>query len=202
MWPFVLQSLKEVCTISYNNIIDASKVYKLSVTFWRKDDHLVVLQPRDSDQLQEHVLNVRVNELMYRQMKHSTTCMNYIEVDMANFIHSYHLNTSWFGLRLWPHSDILEELDRVPFAWFSSASIIVMWHYLSVRMFQFSASDTCCFKEASVIPATFLVHERKFKVHHTKLFEVCTKPVKCTDEERGILNAIAKALPSLPQLHC
>ena len=77
-------------------------------------------------------------------------------------------------------------------------------------MFQFSAFDTL-FKEAPVIPAAFLIHERKFEAHHTELFEVCTKLVKSlkttihpivTDEERGIINAIAKALPNVSQLHC
>ena len=67
------------------------------------------------------------------------------------------------------------------------------------------------FKEAPVIPAAFLIHERKFEAHHTELFEVCTKLVKSlkttnhpivTDEERGIINVIAKALPNAPQLRC
>ena len=77
-------------------------------------------------------------------------------------------------------------------------------------MFQLSAFDTL-FKEAAVLPAAFLIHERKLEAHHTELFEVCTKLVKSlktiihpivTYEEREIINTIAKALPNVPQLRC
>ena len=65
------------------------------------------------------------------------------------------------------------------------------------------------FNESPIIPAAFLVHERKFEAHHEELFKVCVKLVKSlkdthvpivTDEERGILNAITKTLPNVPQL--
>ena len=78
--------------------------------------------------------------------------------------------------------------------------------YVSVLCFRHTL-----FKEAPVIPAAFLVHERKFEEHHKELFSVCTKIVRSLnhttcpmviDEEVAIVNAVAQVIPQVPQLRC
>ena len=67
------------------------------------------------------------------------------------------------------------------------------------------------FKEAPVIPALFLIHERKFQTTDEMLFQIAAMQVPAltlskfsivTDEEKGIVNAISKYLPNLCRLRC
>ena len=61
------------------------------------------------------------------------------------------------------------------------------------------------FIECPVIPAAFLIHERKFRECHEKFFNECIKhvPTLCkaskpivTDDEKGIVGSIKKTLPN------
>lgn len=67
------------------------------------------------------------------------------------------------------------------------------------------------FTESPVVPALFLIHERKFQTAHEKLFEIVASKVSAfsrksfpvvTDEEKGIANAISKHLPKAKRLRC
>ena len=67
------------------------------------------------------------------------------------------------------------------------------------------------FKESPVVPALFLIHERKFQTAHEQLFEIAASKVSAltrksfpvvTDEEKGIANAIKKHLPKATHLCC
>ena len=197
--------MKQACTVS-----TASKVYKSSVTkvCGETDDHLAVLQPRDQKQVQ----NVRMNELKSRRISHDALYnMHELAIDMPNFIHT--IRTHPDLVCVCGHSAILEELDRVLLL--DSSLPQLLSYDTTFQLGDFYVSILCfrhtLFKEAPVIPAAFLIHERKFEAHHTELFEMCSKLVKSlkttnhpivTDEERGIINAITKALPNLPQLRC
>ena len=78
--------------------------------------------------------------------------------------------------------------------------------YVSVLSFRHTL-----FKEAPVLPAAFLIHERKFQPHHEEFLATCTKLApslrKCSypvimDEERGIVNIITSNLPAAICLRC
>ena len=67
------------------------------------------------------------------------------------------------------------------------------------------------FKEAPMIPAAFLLHERKFEEHHREMLNICCKLVRALrtatyqiviDEERAIVNAISEVFPQAVQLRC
>ena len=106
----------------------------------------------------------------------------------------------------------LEELDRVLF---NSPSAQLLSYDTTFQLGDFYVSILCfrhtLFKEAPVILAAFLVHERKFEEHHKELFCVCTKLVRSlnhttcpmvTDEEVAIVNAVVQVIPQVPQLRC
>jgi len=67
------------------------------------------------------------------------------------------------------------------------------------------------FKEAPVVPVTFLLHERKLMSCHEQLFNVCSKLVPMlkttnkpivTDEEQAYVNVISEHLQAAPHLQC
>ena len=67
------------------------------------------------------------------------------------------------------------------------------------------------FKESPIIPALFLIHERKFQSVHETLFQIAVDKVPrllksvypiVTDEEKAINNAISNALPQAKRLRC
>ena len=67
------------------------------------------------------------------------------------------------------------------------------------------------FKESPVIPALFLIHERKFQSAHEILFRIAKEKVPSlsrsvypivTDEEKAINNAITNIIPNARRLRC
>ena len=67
------------------------------------------------------------------------------------------------------------------------------------------------FQEAPIIPALFLLHERKFQQCHQQLFKEAIKHVPAlkivkhpivTDEEKGIVNAVEGCLPNILRVCC
>jgi len=67
------------------------------------------------------------------------------------------------------------------------------------------------FVESPVVPALFLIHERKFETAHEQLFKIAVSKVSAltrksfqivTDEEKAIVNAIEKYLPKATRLRC
>jgi hypothetical protein len=80
--------------------------------------------------------------------------------------------------------------------------------YLSVVLFRYTV-----FKTSPVVPALFLIHERKFQSVHEQVMKCLAKAVPnlvkgkikvpfVTDEEEGISNAIEKHLPNVIRLRC
>ena len=70
--------------------------------------------------------------------------------------------------------------------------------YISIFTFRHTL-----FKEAPVMPAAFLIHERKFHSSHEELLIICTKLARLlrktthpivTDEEKVIVNAVTNNL--------
>ena len=108
---------------------------------------------------------------------------------------------------------LLEELNRVLLL--DSPSSQLLSYDTTFQLGDFYISVLCfrhtLFKEAPVIPAAFLLHERKFQEHHKEFFSICHKLVPLlkkttkpfvTNEERAIVNAISETLPDVPQLRC
>ena len=67
------------------------------------------------------------------------------------------------------------------------------------------------FRETPIIPAMFLLHERKFQQCHQQLFQEAVKLVPAlktvkhpmvTDEEKGIVNAVETYLPNIVRVRC
>ena len=111
------------------------------------------------------------------------------------------------------HNGVLEEFDRV-LTLDSESPQLVSYDttfklgdfYVSVLSFRHTL-----FIECPVIPAAFLIHERKFRECHEKFFNECIKhvPTLCkaskpivTDDEKGIVGSIKKTLPNLKWLRC
>ena len=76
--------------------------------------------------------------------------------------------------------------------------------YVSAMLFKYSILE-----ESPVVPALFLIHERKFQSHHQHLFEILRRYCKAnlrnialaTDMEIGIVNA-AEAETTLKVVGC
>ncbi len=71
--------------------------------------------------------------------------------------------------------------------------------------------NTLFFQESPIIPAMFLLHERKFQQCHQQLFQKAIKTVPAlrtakdpivTDEEKGIVNAVEVCLPNIVRARC
>ena len=130
---------------------------------------------------------------------------------MPNYIHT--IRTHPDLVCVCSQNELLDELDRVLLLKSPSAQLLYYDttfqlgdFYVSVLRFRHTL-----FKVSPVIPAAFLVHERKFEQCHKEFFSVCTKLVcslnsatspMVTDEEVGIVNAVTRAVPQYPQLRC
>ena len=130
------------------------------------------------------------------------------------WLHTQNSYPSRFGMCLWSVSSTGGTGYRVLFL--NSPSAQLLSYDTTFQLGDFYVSILCfrhaLFKEAPVIPAAFLVYERKFEEHHKELLIcVCTKLVRSlnhttctmvTDEEVAIVNAVAQVIPQVPQLQC
>ena len=170
--------------------------------------HMSVLQPRNDKQVE----NIRTKELQKHRISHDALYnLHEMAVDMPDFIHTIHTHPDLVcvcGQRA-----LLEEMDRVLLL--NSPSAQLLSYDATFQLGDFYVSVLCfrhtLFKEAPVIPAAFLVHERKIEEHRKELFSVCTKIVRSlnhttcpmvTDEEVAIVNVVAQVIPQVPQLWC
>ena len=107
--------------------------------------------------------------------------------------------------------DILDQLDRLLLI--ESQAKQLLSYDTTFKLGDFYVSPLIfrhtIFKEAPVIPALFLIHERKFQITHEMLFEIAAMKAITkssfsivTDEEKGIVNAIRKYLPNSTRLRC
>ena len=135
---------------------------------------MTVLQPQNDKQGE----NIRTKQLQKHRISHDELYnLHEMAVDMPDFIHTIHTHPDLVcvcGQRA-----LLEEMDRVLLL--NSPSAQLLSYDTTFQLGDFYVSVLCfrhtLFKEAPVIPAAFLVHERKFEEHHKELFSVCTKIV-------------------------
>ena len=201
--PSVLKNLENRCANE-----GTSKVYKSEITKLPPASHIPVLQPRNSKQVE----NIRLKQLQKRRLSHDALYnLHEMATDLPNFVHTIHTHPDLvcvLGQRA-----VLEELDRVLLL--DTPSPQLLSYDTTFQLGDFYISILCfrhtLFKEAPIIPAAFLLHERKFQSHHAELFSICRKLIKSlrssthpivTDEEQAIVNAISETLPQVPQLRC
>ena len=201
--PSVLKELENQCALS-----STSKVYKSCITKLPPVSNMPVLQPRNSTQVE----NVRRKMLKRQRISHDTLYnLHELAVDMPSFIHS--IKTYPDLVCICGEKSMLNELDRVLLLDSPSCQLLsydttfqLADFYISVLSFQHTL-----FPKSPVMPAAFLIHERKFHTYHEEFFSVCTKlssslkdtsyPI-VTDEEKAFVNAIAAILPKASHLRC
>ena len=201
--PSVLTELKTKCNTS-----TTSRVYKSAITNIPSVAHMPVLQPRNSKQVE----NIRMSQLRKLRISHDALYnLHELAIDIPDFIHI--IRTHPDLVCICGQKAIFQELDRVLLLQSPTPQLLsydttfqLGDFYVSVLSFRHTL-----FKEAPVIPAAFMLHERKFQSTHNELFTVVTKSIpaleKTThpivlDEEKGIVNAVTASLPSAPRLRC
>ena len=108
---------------------------------------------------------------------------------------------------------MLDELDHVLLLDSPSQQLLSYDPTFQLGDFQISvlASRHALFSKPSVIPAAFLIHERKLQTIHKEFFVTCTKLCKSlgstnfpivTDEEKGIVNAISAIILGASHIRC
>ena len=195
----VLQDIKASSSLN-----TPSKVYKAAVTnLPASSSHLPVLQPRNHKQVE----NYRRKHLQNQRISHdSLYSLHQIAYGEPDFIHSIHTFPDFVCVL--GQQAILDELDRVLMIQTSSPQLLsydttfqLGDFYISVLNFKHTI-----FREAPVIPAIFMLHERKYQQCHEDFFKYCLKLIPSlkhcrhpivTNEERGIVNAISNCLPNI-----
>ena len=201
--PSVLRSLEKECQHT-----TTAKVYRSHITQVPAPTHLPVMQPRNTKQ----VKNIRSKMLERQRLSHDALYnLHELATDMPYFVHA--IRTHPDLVCVCAHKALLEELDRVLLVESSSPQLLsydttfqLGDFYISTLTFRHTL-----FEEAPVIPAAFLLHERKLKECHEELFSICCKLVPSlaktakpivTDEEQAYVATIGKYLPAAPHLRC
>ena len=161
--PSVLPSIENECTLS-----TTAKVYRKNITNQTPTSHLPVLQARNSQQVE----NIRNKKLKEQRISHDSLYnLHEIALDMPEFVHK--IETYPDTLCVCGHKAILDEFDKVLLLHSPSPQLMsydttfqLGDFYVSVFTFRHTL-----FKESPVIPATFLIHERKFQYCHEQLFQ-------------------------------
>lgn len=201
--PSVLRRLDDKCKTD-----TTAKVYKSEITQVPPASHVSVLCPRNSKQVE----NIRFKQMQKRRISHDALYnMHELALDLPGFIHLIHTHPDLVCVL--GQKALLDQLDRVLVL--DSTCSQLLSYDTTFQLGDFYVSILCfrhtLFKEAPIIPACFLLHERKFEAHHKELFAVCKKLVPSlsrttypivTDEERAIVNAISDIFPNIPQLRC
>ena len=201
--PSVLRELQDKCETS-----TTAKVYRNSITKLTPTTHLPVMQPRISQQVE----NIRNKQIRQNRISHDALYnLHEIAFDMPEFV--YKIETHPDLLRICGAQTILQEFEKVLLLKSPSAQLLsydttfkLGDFYLSAFVFRHTL-----FQENPVIPALFVLHERKFQQCHEQLFTEAVKHVPAlrttkhpmvTDEEKGINNAIVSKLPLVNRVRC
>lgn len=195
--PSVLKTLEEECKAA-----TPIEAYRNEVTKVPPSTHLSVKQPRSIKQ----VKNIRSRVLEDFRLSHDGIInLHELAIDLPDFIHSIHTHPNL--ICICGHKVLFNELDRVLLVDSPDSQLLsydttfqLGDFYVSVLSFRH-----VLFKECPAIPVGFVFHERKFQSVHGQFFDLCCKlapglkttahPI-VTDEEQGIVNAIASHLQS------
>ena len=182
------------------NKYSSIKVYRNQITKIASPTHSSVKQPRDIKQ----VKNVRYQTLGKQRLSHDALYyFHELAIDMPSYIHLIHTHPDL--VCACGKKELLDELDCVLLIESPSAQLLSYDTTFKLRDFYVSvlAFKHIMFKESPVIPACFLIHERKFQSTHEQLFSVCckhvsslqktTKPI-VTDEEQAFVSILKKYL--------
>lgn len=203
--PSVLYDLKK------KSITETPKsLYMSSLTQNPSDVHASVLDPRNIKQVQ----NCRFKALQSQRLSHDSLynlhCLAY---DMED---SYFLKIVTYPdlIVICGHQFLGQELNLILET--NSPSPQLLSYDTTFLLGDFYVSSLCfrhvLFKENPVIPAFFMLHDRKLQYCHEQFFKSIsekvpnlrknsTKPI-VTDEEVGIINALRVVLPNTPRLRC
>ena len=201
--PSALSKLKEECVTT-----TPMKAYRNEITKVPTHSHLSVKQPCDIKQ----VKNIWSQILQKKRLSHNGLYNPHeLAIDITEFIHSIHTHPDL--VCICGHKAMFDEMDRVLLLDSPGAQLLsydttfqLGDFYVSVLSFEYVV-----FKENPVIPVAFMFDERNFQAVHEDFFEIycklspaiskTQKPI-VTDEERSIVNAVAKYMVSSPNLQC
>ena len=201
--PSVLKRIEDRCDNE-----KPSAIYRSEVTKASSISHMSTSQPRNIKQIE----NFRHKVIQSKRISHDSL-YNLAEIaeDMPCFVHSIRIHPSLVCVV--GEKSLLNEFDRVLLL--DSPSPQLISYDTTFQLGDFYVSSLCfrhtLFRESPVIPAMFLLHERKYEEHHKEFFTTCknlvpslnsTKHPFVTDEERAIVNSISIVLPNVPQLRC
>lgn len=195
--PSVLRSLEEECKVT-----STAKAYRNRITQVPPPTHLPVKQPRNTTQ----VKNIRSKILRRQRLSHDALYnLHELAADMPDFIHV--IRTHPDLVCVCGQKALLQELDRLLLV--SSPSPQLLSYDTTFQLGDFYVSTLAfrhtLFQEAPVIPACFLIHERKFQACHDELFKICCKLVPTlskttqpivTDEEQAFVSTLKAHLRS------
>ena len=197
--PSILNKLHVKCTESI-----PSKVYKSLVTRLPAPSHMPVLQPRNTQQIQ----NVRLRKLQGHRISNN---LHEIAINMPSFVYS--IKTHPDLMCICGEKTMLDELYRVLLL--ASPSQQLLSYDTNFYLGDFYVSVLSCqhtlFSASPIIPAAFLIHERKRQGIHEEFLSMCTKLCKSltsasfsivTNEERGIVNAVSTTLTRASNERC
>ena len=201
--PSVLKHIESRCDKEKPSVIYRSEVTKSSPI-----SHMSTLQPRNIKQVE----NIRHKVIQEKRITYDSLYnLAEIAADMPDFVHSLHIHPDLVCVV--GQKALLNEFDRVLLL--RSPSPQLLSYDTTFQLGDFYLSSLCfrhtLFQNSPVIPAMFLLHERKFQDHHSEFFAICKKLVPSlentkhpfvTDEERSIVNSISNVLPNVPQLRC
>ena len=200
--PSVLRSIENECDQA-----TPATAYRKLVTAVPPTMHMPVKQPRNTKQAK----NIRSKLLEKHRLSHDALYnLHELASDVPDFVWS--IRTHPDLVCVCGNKALLEELDRVLLI--ESPSPQLLSYDTTFQLGDFYVSTLTfrhtLFKEAPVVPACFLLHERKFEACHEELFSICSKLVpslsKCTkpivtDEEQAFANTIKRHV-SLTHLRC
>ena len=201
--PSVMEKMKTECNLS-----TAKKVYHKNIMTDHLPSYQSVFQPRNYQQVE----NLRNQYLQQKRISHDSLFnVHELAIDLPEFVHK--IETYPDLLCICAYVEICEEFDRV--LTLESELPQLISYDTTFQLGDFYVSILCfrhtLFKECPVIPAAFLIHERKFKECHEKFFMECAKHVPTlqkvvkpivTDDEKGIVESIKKVFPNLKWLRC
>ena len=204
--PSVMHNLDAQCSTSTTSNVYRTMITDTSMSI--PSTHIPVLKPRDSQQVE----NVRNRKLKEKRIGHDSLYnLHEIATDNPSFIHK--IETYPDMVCVCGRREILNEFEKVLLLQSPSSQLLSYDTTFQLGDFYVSALvfRHTLFQEAPIIPAMFLLHERKFQQCHQQLFQEAIKHVPAlksvkhpmvTDEEKGIVNAVEICLPNIVRVRC